>query len=184
MPSRFLASLPNEDGLYATLEKMEAAEAASITILRKRSQYEPLRNIISSLWFAILYWAVERHTSYGKEMRKVSRCHTVYNLTTCLCARNEISCHNNNISKIVSKRMRSGLASWSMISQEPSLLAILNFSNPPSKDELHNLKFVLEDNELLYSTCCYWAIIQRILRFINKTLRRTESLYYYLESVL
>jgi hypothetical protein len=56
MPSiRFLASLLDEDGLYAVLEKMEAADAASITILRKRSQHEPLRNIISGLWFAILY---------------------------------------------------------------------------------------------------------------------------------
>jgi hypothetical protein len=112
MPSiRFLTSLPNEDGLYAALKKMEATEAASITILQKRSQYEPLRNIISGLWFAILYRAVERHTSCDKEMRKVSRCRAVRNLTACLRAGKEIAGHNNNISKMVSKRVRSGLAS-------------------------------------------------------------------------
>jgi hypothetical protein len=185
MPSiRFLTSLPNEDGLYAALEKMEAAEAASITILRKRSQYEPLRNIISGLWFAILYRAVERHTSCDKEMRKVSRCRAVRNLTACLRAGKEIAGHNNNISKMVSKRVRSGLASWSTISQEPGLLAIASFSNPPSKEDLHDLNFVLEDNDLRHSTNCYRAVIQRILRFIDKTLRRTESLYRYLESAL
>ncbi|KAG9242071.1 hypothetical protein BJ878DRAFT_556490 [Calycina marina] len=107
MPSiRFLASLPNEDGLYAALEKMEAADAASITILRKRSQYEPLRNLISGLWFAILYRAVERHTGCDKATRKDSRCRAIRNLTACLRAGNEISGHNNNISKTVSKRMR------------------------------------------------------------------------------
>ncbi|PVH79395.1 hypothetical protein DL98DRAFT_533060 [Cadophora sp. DSE1049] len=185
MPSiRFLASLPNEDGLYAALEKMEAADAASITILRKRSQYEPLRNIISGLWFAVLYRAVERHTGCDKATRKDSRYRAIRNLTACLRAGNEISGHNNNISKTVSKRMRSGLASWSTISQEPGLLAIINFSNPLSKKDLHDLKFVLENNDLCCSTNCYRAVIQRILRFIDKTLRRTESLFLYLESAL
>jgi hypothetical protein len=156
MPNiRFLVSLPNEDGLYAALEKMEAAEAASITILRKRSQYEPLCNIISGLWFVILYRAVECHTSCDKEMRKVSRCRAVHNLTTCLRAGKEISAHNNSISKMVSKRIRSGLASWRMISKEPGLLAIVNFSNPPSKEDLNDLKFILEDNDLRHSTNCY-----------------------------
>jgi len=54
----------------------------------------------------------------------------------------------------------------------------------PSKEDLHDLKFVLEDNDLRHSTNCYRAVIQRILRFINKTLRKTESLYRYLESAL
>ncbi|KAH9204584.1 hypothetical protein DL95DRAFT_398363 [Leptodontidium sp. 2 PMI_412] len=185
MPSiRFLASLPDEDGLHAALEKMEAADAASITILRKRSQCEPLRNIISGLWFAVLYRAVERHTSCIKATRKDSRCRAIRNLTACLRAGNEISGHNNNISKTVSKRMRSGLASWSTLSQEPSLLAIINFSNPPSKEDLHDLSSILEHNDLRHSTNCYRALIQRILRFIDKTLRRTEILYRYLESAL
>ncbi|KAL5312913.1 hypothetical protein ACEPPN_019339 [Leptodophora sp. 'Broadleaf-Isolate-01'] len=185
MPSiRFLASLPNEDSLYATLEKIEATDAASITILRKRSQYEPLRNIISGLWFAVLYQAVERHTGCDKATRKDSRCRAIRNLMACLRAGNEISGHNNNINKTVSKRMRSGLTSWSTISQEPGLLAIVNFSNPPSKEDLHDLKFVLEDNNLCYSTNYYRAVIQKILRFIDKTLRKTESLYRYLESAL
>ena len=104
--------------------KMEAADANSITILRKRSQYEPLRNIISGLWFAVLYRAVERHTGCDKATRKDSRCRAIRNLTTFLRAGNKISSHNNNISKTVSKRMRSGLASWSTISQKPGLLAL------------------------------------------------------------
>jgi hypothetical protein len=112
MPNiRLLSSLPNEDGLYAALEKMEATDAASITILRKRSQHEPLRNIISGLWFAILYRAVERHTGHNKAVRKDARCRAIHNLTACLRAGNEISGHNNNISKMISKRMRSGVAS-------------------------------------------------------------------------
>jgi hypothetical protein len=38
MPSiKFLASLLNEDGLYAILEKIKAIKAAFITIFRKRS---------------------------------------------------------------------------------------------------------------------------------------------------
>jgi len=140
MPNtKILASLPNEDGLYAALEKMEATDAASITTLRKRSQHEPLHNIISGLWFAILYRAVECHTGRDKAKRKNSRCRAIRNLTTCLRVGNEISSHNNNISKMISKRMRSGLASWSTISQEPGLLAIVNFSNPPSKKDLHDL---------------------------------------------
>jgi hypothetical protein len=185
MPSiRFLASLPDEDGLYAALEKMEAADAASITILRKRSQHEPLRNIISGLWFAILYRAVEHHTGRNKAVRKDSRCRAIRNLTACLRAGKEIPGHNNNISKMISKRMRSGLASWSTISQEPGLLAVVNFSNPPSKEDLHYLQFVLEDNDLHRSTHCYRIVIRRILGFIDKTLRRTESLYRYLQSAL
>jgi hypothetical protein len=42
-----------------------------------------------------------------------------------------------------------------MISKEPSLLAIVNFSNPPSKEDLNNLKFILEDNNLRYSINYY-----------------------------
>jgi len=101
----------NEDELYAALEKMEATDAASITILRKRSQYKPLRNIISGLWFVILYRAVEQRTNSDKGMRKDSRYYAIRNLVACLRAGKEISGRNNNISKIISKRMRSGRAS-------------------------------------------------------------------------
>lgn len=182
--SWLLASLPNEDGLYAALEKMEAKDAASITILRKRSQHESLRNIISGLWFAILYRAVERHTGYDKAVRKDSRCRAICNLTACLRAGNEISGHNNNISKVISKRMRSGVASWRTILQEPGLLAIVNFSNPPSKEALDELQSTLEDDDLYRSTIRYRTVIQRVLIFIDKTLKTTESLYRYLKNAL
>lgn len=79
--------------------------------------------------------------------------------------------------------MRPGLASWRTISREPGLLTIINFSNPPSKKDLHDLQFVLEDYDLHHSTNCYRTSIQRVLRFIEKTLR-TESLYRYLEGAL
>jgi hypothetical protein len=185
MPNiKFLVSLPNESSLYAALEKMEAADAASILILRKRSQHEPLRNIISGLWFAILYRAVEHHTGPNKAMRKDARVGAIRKLTACLRAGNEIPDDNTNMSKMMSKRMRSGLASWSTISEEPGLLAIVNFSNPPSKKDLHDLEFRLKGDDLPHSTNCYRAVIQRILRFMHKTLRKTESLYRYLGSAL
>jgi hypothetical protein len=182
--SRLLASLPNEDSLYAALEKMEAKDAASIVILRKRSQHEALRNIISGLWFAILYRSVERHTGYDKAVRKASRCRAICNLTACLRAGNEISGHNNNISKVISKRMRSGVASWRTISQEPGLLAIVNFSNPPSKEGLDDLQSALEDNDLHRSANRYRTVIRRVLVFLDKTLKATESLYRYLKNAL
>jgi hypothetical protein len=179
-----LPSMPNEDELYAALEKMEATDAASITILRKRSQHKPLRNIISGLWFAILYRAVEQRTSSDKGMRKDSRCCAIRNLVACLRAGKEISGRNNNVSKIISKRMRSGRASWSTISEEPGLLAVFNFSNPPSEEELHELQFGLDDDELRHSVGCYQTVVQRILIFIEKTVRRTKSLYDYLADTL
>ncbi|CAG8982700.1 hypothetical protein HYALB_00000981 [Hymenoscyphus albidus] len=185
MPNfKILASLPKEDGLQAVLEKMEATDALSITILRKRTQYEPLRNIISGLWFAILYRAVETHTGRDKPPRKKLRRHAIHQLADCLRAGNEISNHNNNISKMISKRMRSGLASWSVISHEPGLLAIVNFSSPPSKDFLHSLGFFLQDADLHHSTKRYRSVVLRILIFMEKTLRKTRSLYYYLETAL
>ncbi|RDL31544.1 Uncharacterized protein BP5553_09753 [Venustampulla echinocandica] len=184
MPNiKYRASPPNEDGLYAALAKMEATDAASIYILRKRSQHEPLRNIISGLWFAILYRAVEHHTPSAKVMRKNSRRLAIHDLTACLRDGNEISSHNENISKMISKRMRSGLASWTMISQGPGLLAIVNVSNPPSKKELRNFLSDLPDDDKHHSNR-YRTVIQRILGFIEKTLRRTQSLYRYVEKAL
>jgi hypothetical protein len=134
-----LPLMPNEDELYAALEKIEATDAAFITILRKRSQHNPLHNIISGLWFVILYRVVEQHTSSDKGMRKDSRYCAIYNLVACLYAGKEISSYNNNVSKIISKRIRLGRASWSMISEEPGLLAVFNFLSPPSEEELHEL---------------------------------------------
>ena len=176
----FLNFLPYEDSLHAALEKMEATDAASITILRKRSQYGPLRNIISGLWFAILYRAVEYHTIYDKD----SRCRSIHNLTACLRAGNEISGHNVNISKMVSKRIRSGLASWIAISEEPGLLAIVKFSNPPSREDLHKLQPLFQDDTLRHSTSTYRSIVRRILVFIEKILKRTQDLYRYLDHAL
>ena len=162
---------------------MEAVDAVSIIILRKRSQYVPLRNIISGLWFAILYYrAVELNTSRGG-MRKDSRCYVVRNLTACLRAGKEISGDNKNVSKIISKRMRSGLALWSMISKEPGLLAIVNFSNPPPKEELHSFLFHLDDG-VTCSTNRYRTVMCRILRFIDRVVRRTESLYQFVGKAL
>jgi hypothetical protein len=175
---------PDRAELYAALVKMEAADAASITILRKRTQYEPLRNIISGLWFAILYQAVELKISRQKGMFKKSRLRAINNLATCLRAGHEISDSNKDISKTISKRTRSGFASWSTISQEPGLLAIINFSDPPSKEELSHLLLAFEDSGLPSSTNRYRDVVQRILRFIDKTLQKTKSLYQYLKDPL
>jgi hypothetical protein len=105
MPNIKRLPMPNKDELYAALEKMEATDAASTTNLRKRSQRNPLRNIISGLWFAILHRAVEQRTSSDKAMRKDMRkdsrkdscCCAIRNLAACLCAGKEISSRNNNV---------------------------------------------------------------------------------------
>ncbi|ELR03483.1 hypothetical protein VC83_00155 [Pseudogymnoascus destructans] len=109
----------------AALEKMEAKEA--------------LRNIISGLWFAILYRSVERHTGYDKAVRKASRCRAICNLTACL---------------------RAG------------------------KEGLDDLQSALEDDDLHRSTNRYRTVIRRVLIFIDKTLKTTESLYRYLKNAL
>jgi hypothetical protein len=75
MPSseRLLAScLPDEDELYAAVERMELTNAASILNLRKRIKYQPLRCVISGLWFAILYQAVQHKIGSKKETKKES----------------------------------------------------------------------------------------------------------------
>ena len=92
-------------------------------------------------------------------MRKVLQSCAICDFITCLYAKNEIFAYNNNISKIISKRIRSGLALWSTISKELSFLAIINFSDSPLKEDFYNLKFVLEDNNLRYSINCYRAVI-------------------------
>jgi hypothetical protein len=168
--------MPNKDDLYAALEKMEAKDAASITVLRKRTLHTPLRNIISGLWLAILYRAVNQ--------RSDSRSLAIDNLVVCLRAGKEISTHNNNNSKMISKLMRLGRASWITVSKAPGLLAVFNFSTPRSKSEIRELELSVMDNELRHSTSCYQTVIQRILMFIEKTVRRTKSLYDYLANTL
>jgi hypothetical protein len=87
-------------------------------------------------------------------MRKDSRCCAIYHLVACLRAGKEISSRNNNVSKIISMRMRSRRASWSTISEKHGLLAVFNFSNPPSEEELHELQLGLDDDELRHSAGC------------------------------
>jgi len=179
--------LPNEEELCAALVKEEAKPASSISILRRRIQYKPLRNITSGLWFAILYRAVdlefkrdvERHHS-----NKARRNAAILKLAACLRSRSEISSRENKSpSKLMSKRMRSGLTCWSTILRQPIALAIVDFSRPPSTVELQNTLLGLENYDLNRSTC-YPHAFQKILAIIDKTLRRTESLHKYLENAL
>lgn len=103
-------------------------------------------------------------------------------LIACLRAGNEVLGYNNNIAKVASKRMRSGLASWRTILEEPGLLTIVNFSDSPSKADLNNLQPVLKDNDLHRSTNRYRTVIRRVLSFICKTLKSTVKLYHYLKN--
>jgi hypothetical protein len=139
--------MPNEDELHAALEKMEATDATSITVLRKRTRHTPLRNIISGLWFAILYQAVNQRSN--------PRSLAIDNLVNCLRAGKEISSHINNTSKMISKLMRLGRASWIAVSKAPGLLAVFDFSTPRSKSKIRELRLEVIDDELCRSASCY-----------------------------
>jgi len=180
---KLLKQLPCVIVLTTALIKMEENDAPSVMALRKRTRHQPLRSIISGLWFSILYRAVQLQLQKGDS--KDLRTQAIQNLMAHLHSGNELSPTDT---KAASKRMRSGAASWMTFSEEPGLLAIIDFSNPPSETDRHNLGVILKGNTLRQSSKGYRRAIRnsvrRVLSFIRKILRTTPALYRYLERAL
>jgi hypothetical protein len=96
-------------------------------------------------------------------------------LAKCLYIAEEVSADCKDIRKSISKLGRSGEATWKIIQQNPSRLAITDFSKPFNKQLRENVQHQILSSE--EATDCYLSAVERVFAHIQRCLRITKCLY-------